>query len=478
MKIIKKYWPLIILGFLSLFLFSLKIKSAVSFEGDLGRDLYEIAKISFGNFTLLGQKGSFGGIYTAPYHYYLFLLPFLISGRQIDGVLFFNIFLFVSALIFFSYNAIKKFGTISGFLSGLALMFLPFFIFSARNPGNGFTPTAFFFIFLTIIYFYDLNKFGQIKIFLLGLFFGIILSSLFAYITVSLAVILLMYFLLKDRRMFFVFFIGVLLAFSPLVIFELKNNFIMLKNTFIDKSYLSFINNTNLPNGIKLDKNIFFNAIDLDERIYMLGSINIYSIFLFLLSSIFLIKKFKEKLFIYASIFGYITLIFMVRFQYSSHYLIPFLSLLMFVFLVIIINTKFSKYFFIFIIPMFMVFLSQKNYTTATRNYNLVKNRAEKILSKHLIGKDDHFNIIMKRADNLPTPIGNEYRFFFLINGFEPQSEFLYKDSSKLFIFSEDNKINFEKFNTWEMSEFDFKKVKKISSFKPDKKMTVYLLEK
>lgn len=478
MKFLKKYWLLIVLGLLSFILYSYKIKSSVSFEGDLGRDLYEIAKISFGNFTLLGQKGSFGGIYTAPYHYYLFLLPLLILGRQIDGVLFFNIFLFISAVIFFSYNAIKRFGAINGFLSGLALMFFPFFIFSARNPGNGFTPTALFFAFLTIVYFYDLNKFGRIKILLLGLFFGIIISSLFAYITVFLAVALLMYFLLKDKKMFFIFLVGVLLAFSPLIIFELKNNFVMLKNTFIDKSYLSFINNTNLPNGIKLDKNIFFNALDLDERIYMLGSINIYSIFLFLLSSIFLIKKFKEKLFVYASIFGYITLIFMVRFQYSSHYLIPFLSLLMFTFLVIIINTKFSKYFFIFIIPMFVVFFSQKNYTIATRNYDLINSRVDKILSKNLIGKKDSFNIILKRIDDLPTPAGNEYRFFFLINGFEPQSEFLYKDSSKLFIFSEDNKIDFEKFNTWEMSEFDFKKVKKISSFKPDKKMTVYLLEK
>ncbi len=278
--------------------------------------------------------------------------------------------------------------------------------------------------------------------------------------------------------MLILFIAGIFVAFFPLIIFELKNNFVMLKNTFIDKSYLSFVNNTNLPDGIKLNKNIFFNAIDLDERIYLLTGINIYSIFLFLISLIFLIKKFKDKLFIYASVFGYFILIFMVRFQYSTHYLIPFLTLLMFTFFITVLNSKFGKYFFIFFIPMFVIFLSSKNYTTATRNYDLVKNRTEKILSKHLIKKGDRFNIIMKRTDNLPTPTGNEYRFFFLINGFEPQSEFLYKDSSKLFIFSEDKKINFEKFNTWEMSEFNFKEVKKISSFRTDKKMTVYLLEK
>jgi len=52
-----------------------------------------------------------------------------------------------------------------------------------------------------------------------------------------------------------IFLAGLIFAFAPLVLFELKNHFIMFKNTFIDKSYLSFINNTNLPNGVKLNKN-------------------------------------------------------------------------------------------------------------------------------------------------------------------------------------------------------------------------------
>lgn len=102
----------------------------------------------------------------------------------------------------------------------------------------------------------------------------------------------------------------------------------------------------------------------------------------------------------------------------------------------------------------------------------------EKTLDKKLILKSDKFNIILKRNDDAPTPTGNEYRFFFLINGYEPQSDFLYKDSQKLVIFSEENAIDFKNFNTWEMSEFDYSKVKKTSHFSPDNKMTIYLLEK
>src|SRR3972149_3675861 len=58
---IKKYWGLALLFFLSFILFSFGLFSSTSFQGDLGRDLYEIAKISYGNFTLLGPKGRIGG---------------------------------------------------------------------------------------------------------------------------------------------------------------------------------------------------------------------------------------------------------------------------------------------------------------------------------------------------------------------------------------------------------------------------------
>jgi len=114
----------------------------------------------------------------------------------------------------------------------------------------------------------------------------------------------------------------------------------------------------------------------------------------------------------------------------------------------------------------------------AERNYPLVKSRVEKTLGKKLISKNDKFNIILKRKDDAPTPAGNEYRFFFLINGYEPQSDFLYKESQKLIIFSEESPVDFNKFKTWEMTEFDYSKVKKSEIFMVDQKMFVYVLSK
>lgn len=478
MRIFKKYWFLIILGLFSFFLFSFKIQSSSSFEGDLGRDLFEIGKISYGNFTLLGPKGSFGGIYTAPYHYYLFLIPFIIGGRQLSGVLLFNAILFSLSLVFFSFHVSKKFGRLAGFLSGLVVILLPFFIFSARNPGNGFTPVLFFLVFLTIIYFYDLNKFNQLKILLLGLLLGIIISTLFVYVIILVPILLFLYFLLKNKKMFFLFLIGVFLAFSPLILFEFKNHFIMLKNTFIDKSYLSFVNNTNLPNGVKLNKNIFINTFDLIKKMQPYLGINIYLAIFFLLGSLVWVKKYKERLLILITGISFVILILVLRFQYSAHYLLPFLTIFIFCLLTMIVNNKYKIFILITLIILLVFSFPGSYYANAQRNYSLIKNRVEKTLAKLPVSKSNKFNIILKRSDNAPTPAGNEYRFFFLINGYEPQSDFLYKDSEKLFVFSEESAIDFKNFNTWETSEFDYSKVKKTSHFSPDSKMTIYLLEK
>ena len=478
MKFFKRYWLLIILGLLSFFIFSYKLQSASSFEGDLGRDLFEIAKISLGNITLLGPKGSFGGIYTAPYHYYLFVLPFILSGKQLSGVLFFNVLLFAASLVFFSFHVSKKFGKLTGFLSGLTMMLLPFFLFSARNPGNGFTPTAFFLFFLTIAYFYNINKFGLVKMLLFGFLFGLILSMLFVYIIVLIPVLIFVFLLLKRKERIFIFLAGLFFAFAPLVLFELKNNFVMLKNTFIDKSYLSFVNNTNLPGGVKLNKNIFTNSLDLINKMQSYFGISIYLVILFLMSSFTWLKKYKERLLIFVTGISFVILVFLLRFQYSGHYLLPFLTLTAFCSLIIVAKSK-LKILLLIISVIFLTITFPKNYyTKAERNYSLVKSRVEKTLDKKLISKSDKFNIILKRKDDAPTPAGNEYRFFFLINGYEPQSEFLYKDSQKLFIFSEESAIDFDKFKTWEMTEFDHSQVKKSEIFMVDQKMFVYVLEK
>ncbi|MBI5127047.1 hypothetical protein HZA76_01165 [Candidatus Roizmanbacteria bacterium] len=478
MRLIKKYWLLLTLFIISFILFSWKLAHSTSFQGDLGRDLYEIAKISFGNITLLGPKGSFGGIYTTPYYFYMFVPAFLAGDRGLNGIIYFNTLIFSLALVYFAFLAGKKFDNLKGFLAGLTLMLFPFFIFSARNPGNGFTPVALFLVFLSILYFYDLGHLNWLKISILGFSFGLILSMLFVYATVALPILLLVFLLLKDKKLFLFFLGGMAAAFSPLVLFELKNNFVMLKNTFVDRSYLSFINNTNLPNGVKLNKNIFVNALDLSRKISPFININLTLMFGFLALSFSWIKKNKERYFIFSTFLGFASLVLMLRFQYSSHYLTPFITLLVFTLLIVILNARFSKTLLILVISTSVFFFPKSYYFQGTRNFQTIKNRVEKTLTKNWLRKNDSFNVLLIREDDAPTPAGFEYRYFFIKNQYEPKSEFLYGESKKLIVFTEKKDVDLSKLNSWEMSQFDFKKVKKISHFYPDPEMAVYLLER
>src|SRR3989339_392384 len=281
----KKYIVPLIIFFVSFFILFFRLSSSVAFVGDFGRDLYEIAKIASGNLTLLGPKGSFGGLYTTPYYYYLFVIPFILGGKSLIGVLLFNCFLFSFSIGMITFFIQKNTNSIKALLAGLSFSFMSFIISSGRQPGNGFTHIPFFLIFLAIFYFFDAKKFSSWKTLLIGFLFGFIVSMIFGYGILVIPIFLFVYFKINDWKKFLLFLAGFCIAFSPLLLFELKNNFIMIKNTFVDKSYLSFINNTNLPNGITLNKNIFLNGLFLSKEInYWMGVSLLLTIFSIMVS--------------------------------------------------------------------------------------------------------------------------------------------------------------------------------------------------
>ena len=178
------------------------------------------------------------------------------------------------------------------------------------------------------------------------------------------------------------------------------------------------------------------------------------------------------------AVLAFVFLAILLRFQYSFHYFFPFLTLLAFTALVTILKNKFAKAALIILIIIQVLFFPKNYYKKANRSYDLLEKRVGQLVTKGWLSRDDHFNVILIRSDDAPTPVGFEYRYFLLKNGFEAQSEFLYSQSDKLIVFSEKNNVDLKNLKTWEMSEFDYKKVKKTSRFSPDGEMTVYLLEK
>jgi len=195
------------------------------------------------------------------------------------------------------------------------------------------------------------------------------------------------------------------------------------------------------------------------------------------LLSLWLHKK-KERYFVLTAFLSYLFLIVALRFQYSPHYFLPFLTLLAFVFLITFLNNRLGRYVLFVLCVVIFFFYPKQYYANGAPSYRTVEKRVQQTINMKWINSTDHFNVLLIRADDAPTPAGNEYRFFLLKNGLKTDSEFLYSSSQKLLVFSEKKSIDFATLGNWEIKQFDYKKVQQIFSFHPDEGMTVYLLQK
>ncbi len=74
---VKKYWPIVLIVALALFLRLFRISSYMTFLGDEGRDALVWLRMTHGKFTLIGPTTSIGNMYFGPFYYYL-MLPFYI----------------------------------------------------------------------------------------------------------------------------------------------------------------------------------------------------------------------------------------------------------------------------------------------------------------------------------------------------------------------------------------------------------------
>ncbi len=254
----KKYLPPILIFLVIFSIYSHKLFSSFNFHPDFARDIYDMLKIIQGKFSLIGPKSSFGGIYSGPYYYYLFVPIFYLTKLNIYSLLLFNLALFLFALVFFYIQIAKRYGPQSGILSTLVIAFLPIYITYSRSPWNGSTYLPFLLVFLTLLYFHEFKK-NNIGLFFLGFFGGLISTIHLANLPLLIfATVYLLYFI--KRKIDIVYFLaGIILAFSPLILFEFKHDFIMLKNTFITGSFKNFIESKNIPNAVSGQKNFFNN---------------------------------------------------------------------------------------------------------------------------------------------------------------------------------------------------------------------------
>lgn len=452
-----------------------KLFYSFNFHPDFARDIYDILVILQGKLTLIGPKLSFGGIYSGPFYYYLLAPVFFLTGLNINSLLVFNLTLFVSGIIFFYFSISKKTSSIFALTVSLLLAYLPVYVTGARGPWNGSTYLPFLLAYLAMIFFLKLDD-KKVLLAITGFLGGMVVNIHLVSAPVVLIGLIYLLFTLKRKSQTLIFLGGMFLAFLPLLLFEMKHDFVMTKNTFLVGSYKTFVENNNIPNAVSGKKNFFENLSFISGRLSGQLGINILlywgvSVFLFFKT------KFRERFLITSSFILVFLFSAILKYQFGSHYLYPVSLFLVFSLGVVLMNSKYRWLLFVFLILEIIVFPTNI-YNKSSRVAATYENRVSKVIERNLINKGESFNIIQVSKDYTTyIPVGHEYRFFFRKNSFIPRTEFEYNQSDTLLIFSELEDFEISKLDNWEIKEFGKENLMNHKKYNVDG-ATLYVLKK
>ncbi|MBI2051787.1 hypothetical protein HYT33_03440 [Candidatus Roizmanbacteria bacterium] len=461
----------IFIGFLSYLLYSFKLSNAIHYHPDLARDLHEILKITQGDFTLLGPKLTFGGLYTGPYYFYLFAPIFFITKHSIFAIYAFNAFLFSFAVGYFFKKAHEKYPLWKAFLATALFVFVPIFLIGSRNPSNAYTFLPILSVIMTYLYFH--RSYKRSAIFFLGLTSGIVVN--FHFLNILILPVVLSFFLFTKRKgeSLLFFTVGFFSSFLPLLLFEVRHGFVIFKNTVIDKSYLAWIQNRNIPGGLEGKKNILENIFFMADQMKQLTIVN--PLIIYAILGIILLRKKPQKKFLavyFGPLISFLLFTAIIRYQFIPHYLPATAFLLFFGALIVFLETRFTYLLLAFLVAE-IVFFPSYLYTSSWRKPEPFEKATNYVIENGIVTKDSQFNIIQITKENLLAPIGFEYRYFFRKRGYIPQSEFAYNTSKELLVFSEVPDFDLPKFRSWEAEQFGVERLKKAKKYRVDA-LTIY----
>ena len=228
---------------LSLFPRSIEVLNQNPIFGfDQGREMLAARSIVVNHkLILIGAElgaGSAGisGIFQGPLYYYLLTIPFILfNGSPVGGVVM-MFFLGLLSIAFSYYFGRKIFGNFGGILIAFIISISPVLISQSRFMWSPNPPT--FFILLSFYFIYLFGKNKNLYIFLASFFAGFIYNfELAIAIPLSLALFIYSIFIFKKEfKKYAYLFLGYIVAYSPMIFFEIRHGFIGIKGLI---SYLT-----------------------------------------------------------------------------------------------------------------------------------------------------------------------------------------------------------------------------------------------
>lgn len=286
-----------ILLIIGIFLRLYRLEEFITFLGDQGRDAIVIKRIiTFEHFPALGPVSSVGQVFLGPFFYY-FMAPFLALFRLNPVGLAFGSAFYSTVGIIFTYFILKK---ISKNIANIFLILTTFSWILIHNARFSWNPNllpyfSFFTLYFTSLFFEKNLLFP----FFAGMFFSF--SIQLHYLAFLLSLTLILFFLINYKKilkepLLFVkrissFFISFLIFYLPLILFDLKHQFLNTKNFIRLFTDQQIIKSTSFYERFQETLTNFFNfAFNLKIN-YFLSLIFFILIFLYFLKKKFFYKK-------------------------------------------------------------------------------------------------------------------------------------------------------------------------------------------
>lgn len=447
----RKNWIFIYLLFLSVFylLYSYRLTSSYLFNTDIARDSYGIIKVAQGKFTLIGPKLNFGGLYAGPYYYWLFAPILFLTKYSFVSILFFNASLFVLALAYLLYKFESRLGLPNALLYAIAVGLLPLYIVTARNPGNAYTYFPALLVLLTYCYFDNISK--KRDFLLLGIACGILVNFHFLNILVVCAILGFLFYKSNYKKRVVFFFLSFLITFLPLLIFDWKHDFVILKKTLYDFSQNSLIKYYDKLDEVSLLTRYLRNSVKVNS--YILFNPIFYFI-LFTLPLLFR-KHLRKRPFVFSIVtfICFVVYVYLAKADMTTHYFFSVGFLIFFTLIIFCLEYRLTAVIVLVIVFEILGFPTNL-YKPSVRPFQKFENAVNFVVNNGLIDKNKSFNLIQVIGSEIKIPAGFEYRYFFRKRGYVPKTINEYNESDELFVFLEGDGYDMNDLANWESGQF------------------------
>lgn len=487
---LRKRWSILFLLLIILvggFLRFYQISEISNFFYDQARDTDKIREIiQEKKLTLLGPPTSlslggtgYGTTYFGPVYYYLLAPALLLSNFDPVGPIIFTAFLGTTS-IFLLYLVVKKLtkDEVSSLLAALFYALSPGAIEYARFIWN---PNLIpFFVLLFFLTFLELRR-GEsgLRVFVMGVLTGLLVQLHFCSYYLAPLTVIFLFFIFKNRgflKVFLIFFSGIILGIFPLILFDLRHNFLNSRSIIFnllnlfgasDKN-LSFIVN-GLVGVIRIALSTF---VGIDAFFGKLIFVIIVSLGLWLLILRRNEDKDKNSYFVvFLLFFGFLaTSILGWRGAVERHYLLP-LSPVIFIFLGIVFSylkkmpRRVSYLSLIIIIGLSISFIAPKAFKEAFTPHFVSLGYCRKISS--LIAAD--YNDSPASGINVANLTSSDrratsFRYFLKISNIPVLEVEKYPQSDVLYVVDDQYSWSgiANNTDTWEVSSFKPKKLEKV----------------